>query len=83
MINLDLEKAGFSKEDISVITELDSKYGKRIVKLVKSYLSNTKESFLLPYEGDQREKSYERAQQFSRDVHKELPEVDEYCARFL
>lgn len=78
-----LAKIGFQPEDAECIIELNGKYLHKIEPLVEEYTValNTKPFF--KYKDDEREIAYQKAQDFIKSVHEQIPETDEKTARLL
>ena len=58
LLKNELKKMGFLEDSAEFILELEKKYAHKIEGLVEEYIKGLNDDLMIPYSGDEREKSY-------------------------
>ena len=78
-----LEKIGFEADDIDFILANDIKYKDTIEPIAKEYMSGLQIMPFVPYEGNGRQLSLEKANLFIKQVQEKIPEENQYVLNLL
>ena len=78
-----LEKIGFGTDDIDFIISNDLKYADKLAPIVEEYTSGLSAEPYVPYKGDGRRLSLQRADLFIQQVHETIPCENEYVLNLL
>ena len=78
-----LEKIGFEPDDVEFIFDNNQKYADKLAPVVNEYVSGLSKDAFVPYVGNGRSQSLQRANLFIQQVHEAIPDGNEFVLNLV